>query len=75
MNPVEKVFAEEALPDLTFKVLLGGDDHPHVDLDRFITANGIELPLLKGPQKLGLNGKGHISNFIQEKRPGMGLSE
>ena len=47
---------------------VGGRNHPHVDLDRLIVADALELALLQRPQQLHLQRGAHRPDFVQEQR-------
>ena len=57
------------------KISVGGGDHPHIHADGFRTAQPLELALLEHAQQLGLQTERHVSDFIQENSPAMGLFE
>jgi hypothetical protein len=54
VEAIEQVLAERALIDLFLEILVGGGNHPHVDLDDTVAAEPLELLLLQDAQDLGL---------------------
>ena len=46
MNPVKKIFPEEALFYLVFQIFIGRYDHPDIHLNQLLAADWVELSLL-----------------------------
>ena len=66
VEPVEQVLAEVMRPDLGLQVAVGGGDDPGVNLDGLVAADALERLLLHEAQKLGLQGRGHVGDFVEE---------
>ena len=64
-----------ALLNLFLEVLVGGGHYAYVHLNVSVAAYAGELALLKDAQDLGLRGKAHIANLVQEQRSAVGLLE
>ncbi len=75
VQPVEKVLAELPRGHGLFERLVRGGDNAHVGRDRLVAADPLEGAGLQNPQDFGLGGRGHVADFIQEKRPAMALLE
>ena len=75
VQPVEQVLPEPSLGDLGFEILVGGGEHPHVHLDRLRAADAGDDAFLEHPQQLGLRGKRHVADFVEEERAAVGLLE
>lgn len=70
-----QVFPEIALGYLILKILVRGRHHPHVNSYVLVTADPGELALLQHTQHLGLSGKAHVPDLVQEKSPAVSLLE
>ena len=55
IDAVKKVGAEAVLLDLIFQVLVGGGQHPDIDLDRVLAFQRGHLAVFQDPQQLGLD--------------------
>ncbi len=49
--------------------------HPHVDLDRLLAADALELLLLQRAQQLHLHRRRHVADLVEEQRPAVGELE
>ena len=47
----------------------------HVGRDRLVPADALELLLLQHAQHLGLRGRGHVADLVEEERAAVGLLE
>ena len=54
---------------------MGGRNQPDVDLHGRFAADGVDLAVLHGAQKLDLHVERQIADLVQEKRAAMGLDE
>ena len=75
IEAMEQVFAEQSLAHPLFQILVGGGDHPHVDLDRRMPADAVELAVRQHAQQAGLQFGRHVADFVQEQRAAVGLLE
>ncbi len=57
------------------EVLVRGGDHAHVDLDRHLAADPVELALGQHAQQAGLQLRRHVADFVEEQRAAVGLLE
>jgi hypothetical protein len=67
VQPVIEIGAELPLLNHASQVLVRGCNHPHVDLKCMSTAQTLELLLLESAQKLRLEFKRKVSNFIEKQ--------
>jgi hypothetical protein len=70
-----QVLAEVALVDLLAQVAVGRRQHPHVDLDRLVAADPLDLALLEDAQQLGLQRDVELADLVEEDRAAVGLLE
>ena len=70
-----EVLAEVALLDGLLEVLVGGGDHAHVDLQRLLGADALDLALLQHAQDLGLGAQAHVPHLVEEDRALVGELE
>ena len=68
VEAVKEVGAELAAADLLLQILVGGGNHPDVDLDRFVLAERLDLLFLQYPQQFGLHLDGDIGDLVEEQR-------
>src|SRR6266404_3335767 len=68
VQPEIQILAESSRANGSLEIAVGGSDDTHVDVPVFRGANGLDLPLLQGPQELGLEVHGHVSNFVEKER-------
>ena len=52
-----------------------GCDHTHVDADRLLAADAVELTLGQHAQQPCLQRRRHVADFIEEQRAAVGLFE
>src|SRR5215471_20649731 len=50
------------------KVAVCGGDQPYIGADRLVAANTLECLLLKDAQHLGLGGRRHVADLVEEQR-------
>ena len=74
-EPVEQVFAEQALLRQAAQVAVGGGDDPGVDQDGFVGADTLDLVRLQHPQQLDLAGQRQFADLVEENRAGVGAFE
>ena len=72
-EPVVKIFPEIAVFDLLLNVFVGGCNHPHIHLYRFVAPYPCDDIILQSPENLCLCRKAHIADFIQEQSTTIGL--
>ena len=75
LQPVKQVFPEKTSPGALFKISVRGGDHPHIQPHGPVAPQPFDLPFLEHPQGSALNRPGHISDFIQENGPAVGVLE
>src|SRR5438876_2551035 len=72
VQPVVQVLAEASRLHLGLEVLVGGREDAHVDLERAVAADPLELALLQNAQDLGLRLRPHVADLVEEERPAVG---
>jgi len=75
VEAVEEVFAEVAVGDLFFEVLVGGGDDADVDVDGVGGADGKEALFVEGTEDLGLGFEAHVADLIEEEGAAVGALE
>src|SRR6185437_10517084 len=73
VQPVEKRLPEIPLFDLLLEIASRRRDHPHIHLDGFESADGLEALFFEGAQYLRLCTQTHIGDFIEEQRAAIGF--
>src|SRR5262249_7373083 len=81
VQPVVEILPKRALLERGAQILVGGGKDPNVNLQRFRSAQPLELAVLQDMEQLDLNGAGNIADFIQKDRslvrqlkaPGLGV--
>ncbi|MNN70613.1 hypothetical protein D3C81_1864810 [compost metagenome] len=73
IDPVEQVLAKVFFFHQTLEVAVGGADQRDVDVLLFAGAQWRDLAILQHPQQSGLQGQGHVADFIEEQGAAMGL--
>src|SRR5438874_2671370 len=72
VQPVVEVLAEAARFHLGLEVLVGGREDAHVDLERAVAADPLELALLQDAQDLGLRLRLHVADLVEKECPAVG---
>src|SRR5439155_7459059 len=72
LQAIVEVLAKAPVGDPGFQVLVGRGDHPHVDLDRDVAADALELLLLERAEKLRLRLERHVADLVEEERAAVG---
>src|SRR5205807_2522101 len=67
LQTVEQVPSEQSFFDQFLKVLVRGGDYPHVGSQRLVATDTLEAAVLQHAKHLGLGGKRHITNFVEEQ--------
>src|SRR6185312_9407237 len=75
VDAVEEILAELAFAHLLGEITMGGNHYPHVDLHCPASSNALDLSFFEHAQQLGLHGKRHVANLIEEERTATGLLE
>ncbi len=71
----EEIVAELPDLDLVIEIAPGRGDHPHVDADRSVPADALDLRSLEHAQELGLERGAEIADLVDEERAPVGLLE
>ena len=74
-QPIKEVFPKTALRDLLVQILVGRRDHPNIDLQWLSGADRFDFAILQCPKDLGLRLEAHVSDFIEEDGPAIGLDK
>ena len=69
---IVQVLAEAAGAHRRLEVLVGGGEHAHVDADRLVAADALELLLLQRAQQLRLRLERHVAALVEEQRAAVG---
>ena len=75
VEAVEEIFAEVAVGDLLFEILVGGGDEADVDVERLGAADGSKQLLVERAQDLGLGLEAHVADFVEEEGAAVGALE
>ena len=75
VQPVEQILLELAFADQLPQVAVGRGDDAHVDLDRALGSQRLELALLQHAQQLGLHGRRDDADLVEEDRAAVGERE
>ena len=72
---MEQVFAELSAGHARLEILVRGRDHPHVDPDRELPTDAVELTLRKYAQQPRLQRRRHVADLVEEEGAAVGLLE
>ena len=75
VQAVIQVLAEQAAHHPLLQVLVARGDDAHVDADRGLAPDTVELALGEHPQQAGLQRRRHVADLVQEQRAAVGLLE
>ena len=75
VDPEEKILAEAALGDLGLQWAQRSRDNPHVDVDRAIGAQALDLALLEHAQQLDLEVQRQLADLVEKESPSAGRLE
>ncbi len=75
VKAVIEIHSEQSVGDQLAEILVGGGNDAHVDAVSMGTAEPLELLLLQHPQKLRLQLKRNIADFIQKECAAVGRLE
>ena len=70
-----QIAAEAALGHVLLQIAVGGGDHAHVDLDRLAAADALEGMPFQHAEKLGLDRRAHLADFVEHQRALVGRLE
>ena len=70
---MKQVFAEHAVFDAFFQVLVCRSNHAHIGFDGVMTTDAVVSAVAQHTQQTGLQVKGHVADFIEEQRAALGL--
>src|ERR1700687_1764148 len=73
VQAIEKILAKGAARDFLFEMLVRCGDDAHVDAQGSVGAYALEALFLEYPQNFRLRAEAHVSDFIEEERPAVGL--
>src|SRR5580698_6444416 len=72
---VKEILSKLSGMDTRLEIAVSGCQYPDIDFAQGCGANTLDLPIRKNSQELGLRGRGHFRNFIEEKRAFMSRFE
>ena len=72
---MEQILPERPAANPRFEVLVRRRDDPHVDLNRHVAADPIELAVGEHPEQARLELGRHVSDLVEEQRAAVGLLE
>ena len=75
VQPIVEILAERPVSDHPWEIRVRGSDHADVDLDGMRVSDAFELALLNHAQQLGLKGRAHRPDLVEEDRALVGLLE
>ena len=75
VQAVQQVFAEQVFLDARLEILVRRGDDAHVDLDRQLAADAIELAFRQHAQQARLQLRRHVADLVEEQRAAVGLLE
>ena len=75
LEPVIEVLAEAAVGDHLVEVAVGGGDEADVGPDRVVAAEALEPAVLQEAEHLGLGGRRHVADLVEEDGAAVGLLE
>ena len=75
VEPVQQVLAEMPGLHARLEILVGRRDHPHVDLDRRLAADPVELAFGQHAQQPRLQRGRHVADLVEKQRAAIGLLE
>ena len=75
VQAVVEILAEEAALHSLLQILMRRRDDAHVDADRRLAADAVELAFGKDAQEPRLQRRRHVADLIEEQRAAVGLLE
>ena len=75
VETVIEILAEQAARHALLQALVGRGDDAHVDADRGLAADAVELALGEHPQEPRLERQRHVADLVEEERAAVGLLE
>src|SRR5579859_6654215 len=75
VEAIEEVFAEVALGDFLFEILVGAGDEAHVDAKGLGAADRGEELIVECAEDLGLSLEAHVADFVKIERASIGTFE
>src|SRR6516162_7270712 len=74
-QPIVQVLTKSLVGDQFFQILVGNGENPDVRLQDLCAAHALEPLLLKDPKHFGLEGGGHVADFIEKQSAPTALLE
>jgi len=75
IEAVVEILAKVAFLNCLEKVAVRSGDDAHIDFDGFISSDAFEFPLLENAEELGLEGKGDLTDLVEENGAAIGQFE
>src|SRR5690242_1110925 len=75
VNAMKEVATEGILLDEIFQIAMSGDEDADIHLRGLIASDALDLSFFEGAKQLGLHGKRHIADFVEEEGAAIGLLE
>jgi hypothetical protein len=75
VDAVKEVGAKFVFLDEVFEIAVSRDDNTDIDFDGLVAANALDFSFFQDAEQLGLHCKGHVADFVEEKRAALGLFE
>src|SRR5690242_10459092 len=75
VNAMKEVATEGILLDEIFQIAMSGDEDAVIHLSGIIASDALDLSLFEGAKQLGLHGKRHIADVVEEEGAAIGLLE
>ena len=75
MQTVVEIFTELSFADPFGQIMVGGSDHPYIDLDGGGVTDPFKFTFLEHPQQTHLHGRRNVADLVQEDGAAVGLLE
>ena len=75
IEPMVEIFSKESFFDALLEILVCCRNHPHIGPDRLPAANSIKTSVAEHAKKPRLQIHRHVADFVEKKRPALGLFE
>ncbi|MNL33460.1 hypothetical protein D3C87_1553720 [compost metagenome] len=74
-EPVIQVGPEQTFANAVRQVPVGGGDDAHIDVQRLVGAQALDLAILQRTQQLRLHRQGQFTDFVEKQRAAVGRIE